>query len=131
MTVVIIVSVTLGFEQFFNIKQVASFAVYNVIERKLGTSIKGKARISIKGNILIWIALHFLEFIAKRYNENMKNVFNRIQEKIPHKIGDYIALQRKLKTLIYVLWKNNSENIDDYEKNKNQEMKKSFSLFNA
>ena len=50
MTVAIIISETLGFEQFYNIKQVASFAGYDVVERQSGTSIKGKSRISKKGN---------------------------------------------------------------------------------
>jgi transposase len=50
MTVAIIVSETLGFEQFYNIKQVAIFAGYDVLERQSGTSINGESRISKKGN---------------------------------------------------------------------------------
>jgi len=131
MTVVVIVSETLGFEQFYNLKQVASFAGYDVIERQSGTSIKGKSRISKKGNRHIRRALHFPALIAKRYNINLQKTFNRIQERTPHKMVGYVALQRKLLTLMYILWKNDTEYDENYEKNRNQEMKKQEVLLSA
>lgn len=131
MTVVVIVSETLGFEQFYNLKQVASFAGYDVIERQSGTSIKGKSRISKKGNRHIRRALHFPALIAKRYNKNLQKTFNRIQERTPHKMIGYVALQRKLLTLMYVLWKNDTEYDENYEQNRNQEMKKQEALLSA
>ncbi|MBL4861487.1 MAG: IS110 family transposase [Crocinitomicaceae bacterium] len=118
MTVAIIVAETLGFEQFYNIKQVASFAGYDVVERQSGTSINGKSRISKKGNSHIRRALHFPALIAKRYNEDLKNTFNRIQDRTPHKMVGYVALQRKLLTLMFTLWKNDTEYIENYEANK-------------
>jgi transposase len=118
MTVAIIVAETSGFEQFHNIKQVASFAGYDVVERQSGTSIKGRSRISKKGNSHIRRALHFPALIAKRYNQNLGNTFNRIQERTPHKMIGYVALQRKLLTLMFVLWKNDTEYIENYEVNK-------------
>ena len=131
MTVAVIVAETLGFEQFYNLKQVASFAGYDVIERQSGTSIKGKSRISKKGNRHIRRALHFPALIAKRYNKNLQKTFNRIQERTPHKMVGYVALQRKLLTLMYVLWKNDVEYDENYEKNRNQEMKKQEVLLSA
>lgn len=131
MTVVVIVAETLGFEQFYNLKQVASFAGYDVIERQSGTSIKGKSRISKKGNRHIRRALHFPALIAKRYNKNLQKTFNRIQERTPHKMVGYVALQRKLLTLMYVLWKNDTEYNENYEQDKNQEMKKQEVLLSA
>jgi transposase len=99
MTAAIIVSETLGFEQFYNIKQVAIFAGYDVLERQSGTSINGESRISKKGNSHIRRALHFPALIAKRCNQNLSNIFNRIQERTPHKMEEYVALQRKLLTI--------------------------------
>lgn len=115
MTVVIVVAETLGFEQFDNIKQLTSYAGYDVVERQSGTSIKGKSRISKKGNSHIRRCLHFPALIAKRYNEHLSNTFNRIQERTPHKMIGYVALQRKLLVLMFVLWKNNTEYIENYE----------------
>ena len=50
MTVDTIVSETLGFEHVKNVKQLVSYAGYDVVERESGTSVKGKTRISKKGN---------------------------------------------------------------------------------
>lgn len=118
MTVVIVIAETLGFKQFHNVKQVASYAGYDVVERQSGSSINGKSRISKKGNSHIRRALHFPALVAARYNNQFKNVFNRIHERNPHKMVGFVALQRKLLTLMFTLWKNDTEYIENYEQSK-------------
>lgn len=115
-TVAVVVSETLGFEQFYNVKQVASFAGYDVVERQSGTSINGKSKISKKGNSHIRRALHFPALTAARYNNRLESTFNRIQQRNPHKMVAFVALQRKLLTLMFTLWKNDAEYIKNYEK---------------
>lgn len=46
LTVVTVISETLGFEYFNSIRQVVSYAGYDVVQRESGTSVKGQTRIS-------------------------------------------------------------------------------------
>ena len=118
MTVVIVVAETLGFDQFNNVKQVAGYAGYDVVERQSGTSINGKSRISKKGNSHIRRALHFPALVAARHNNKFKSIYERIYEKNSHKMVGFVALQRKLLCLMFTLWKNNTEFIENYEAKK-------------
>lgn len=118
MTVVIIVAETLGFDQFYSVKQLAGYAGYDVVERQSGTSINGKSRISKKGNSHIRRALHFPALVAARHNEKFKNTYLRIYERTPHKMVGFVALQRKLLCLMFTLWKNDEEYIENYEAKK-------------
>ena len=107
LTVVTIVAETFGFDQFNNIKQLISYAGYDVVQRESGTSIKGKTRISKKGNRYIRNALYFPAMVSCRYNENLKEVYLRIIQKKPSKMVGQVAIQRKLLVLMYTLWKTN------------------------
>tara|TARA_R110000868_G_scaffold283026_1_gene543398 strand:+ start:697 stop:1767 length:1071 start_codon:yes stop_codon:yes gene_type:complete len=111
LTIATIIAETLGFQFVKNIKQLASYAGYDVIQRESGTSIKGKTRISKKGNRYIRNALYFPAMVACRYNENLKKTYLRIIEKKPSKMIGQIAIQRKLLLLIYTLWRKD-ENYD-------------------
>ena len=111
LTIATIIAETLGFQFVKNIKQLASYAGYDVVQRESGTSIKGKTRISKKGNRYIRNALYFPAMVACRYNENLKKTYLRIIEKKPSKMIGQIAIQRKLLLLIYTLWKKD-ENYD-------------------
>lgn len=104
-TVATIIAETLGFQFVKNVKQLVSYAGYDVVQRESGTSIKGKTRISKKGNRYIRNALYFPAMVACRYNENLKETYLRIIEKKPSKMIGQVAIQRKLLTLIYTLWK--------------------------
>jgi len=115
-TVVTIVAETLGFEHFNSIRQVVSYAGYDVVQNESGTSVKGKTRISKKGNRYIRNALYFPAMVACRYNETMKANYLRIIQKKPSKMIGQVAIQRKLLALIYTLWKNNTVYDDNYQK---------------
>jgi transposase len=115
-TIATIVSETLGFEGFNNAKQVVSFAGYDVVQRESGTSVKGKTRISKKGNRYIRNALYFPAMVATRFNPVMKENYARIIKDKPSKMIGQVAIQRKLLTLMYALWKTNTEFNPEYKK---------------
>lgn len=118
LTVATIISETFGFQFVKNIKQLASYAGYDVVQRESGTSIKGKTRISKKGNRYIRRALYFPSMSACRYNDNMKGNYLRIIQKKPSKMVGQVAIQRKLLILMYTLWKNDTVYDSEYAKKK-------------
>ena len=107
LTIATIIAETLGFQYVKNVKQLASYAGYDVVQRESGTSVKGKTRISKKGNRYIRNALYFPAMVACRYNENLKQNYLRIVKTKPSKMIGQVAIQRKLLLLIYTLWKKN------------------------
>ncbi len=115
-TVATVVAETLGFEQVKNVKQLVSYAGYDIVQRESGTSIKGKTRISKKGNRYIRNALYFPAMVSCRYNQDLKQAYLRIIHKKLSKMIGQVAIQRKLLILIYTLWKNNTEYITGYKK---------------
>lgn len=115
-TVATVVAETLGFEQVKNVKQLVSYAGYDVVQRESGSSIKGKTRISKKGNRYIRNALYFPAMVACRYNPDLKQTYLRIIQKKPSKMVGQVAIQRKLLILIFTLWRNNTEFISGYKK---------------
>jgi transposase len=115
-TVATVVAEALGFEQVKNVKQLVSYAGYDIVQRESGTSIKGKTKISKKGNRYIRNALYFPAMVSCRYNPDLKQTYLRIIQKKPSKMIGQVAIQRKLLILIYTLWKNNTEFITGYKK---------------
>lgn len=115
-TVATVVAEALGFEQVKNVKQLVSYAGYNIIQRESGTSIKGKTKISKKGNRYIRNALYFPTMVSCRYNPDLKQTYLRIIQNKPSKMIGQVAIQRKLLILTYTLWKNNTEFITGYKK---------------
>ena len=115
-TIATIIAETLGFEHFHSIKQVVSYAGYDVVERQSGTSVKGKTRISKKGNRYIRNILYFPAMVSCRFNPELKATYLRIIKNKPSKMVGQVAIQRKLLALIYTLWKKDSEYIEGYKK---------------
>ena len=116
MTVVTVISETMGFQHIKSGKQLASYAGYDVVQRESGTSIKGKTRISKKGNKYIRKSLYFPAMVSCRFNARMKENYLRIIRNKPAKMIGQVAIQRKLLILIYTLWKNNTEYDSNYIK---------------
>lgn len=114
LTAVTIVAETLGFKHVRSVKQLVSYAGYDVVSRESGTSVKGKTRISKKGNRYIRNALYFPAMVSCRFNPDLKTTYLRVITKKPSKMIGQVAIQRKLLVLIYTLWKNNTPFIDDY-----------------
>jgi transposase len=116
MTIATILAETMCFERFQNIKQLTSFAGYDVVQRESGTSVKGQTRISKKGNRYIRNALYFPAMVSCRYNPQMKEAYIRINMKKSSKMIGQVAIQRKLLALIFTLWKNDTTFDPEYKK---------------
>lgn len=118
MTVAVILGETQGFEFVQNIRQLCSYAGYDVVQRESGTSISGKTRISKKGNSWIRGALHFPALVSSRHNPIMKKIYLRINNRNVYKMIGATAIQRKILVLIFTLWKNDEVFDENYEAKK-------------
>lgn len=116
LTAATIVAETLGFEHFSSIKQLISYAGYDVVRRESGSSVRGKTRISKKGNGYIRAALFFPAINCARFSPSMHAFYTRVSANKPSKMVGLVAVQRKLLGLIYTLWKNNTIFIEEYQK---------------
>lgn len=117
-TAVGIIAETGGFENIKSIKQLTSYAGYDVVIKESGTSIKGKSHISKKGNSHIRHLLHMPSLTSIRFSATHKNTFERIMNNKDKKMIGVVAIQRKLLGLIYTLWKNDTTYVENYQKNK-------------
>jgi len=106
-TAITIIAETQGFVNIRNIKQLVSYAGYDVSIKESGKW-KGKSRISKKGNSHIRRALYMPAITSVRYSGHFSQFYNRINKnKVSTMIGA-TAVQRKLLALIYTLWKNDA-----------------------
>jgi len=113
-TIVSVIAETEGFANVKSIKQLTSYSGYDVVIKESGKW-KGKSRISKKGNSNIRYYLHMPSLSAIQHSQTYKRVYERIMEKKEHKMIGIVAVQRKLLGLIYTLWKNDTEYIENYQ----------------
>jgi transposase len=113
-TIAIIIAETNGFENFNNRSQLVSFSGYDVVHNQSGTSLNGKTYISKKGNRFIRRALHLPAICVVKYEPHFKALFDRVFENTKIKMKGYVAVQRKLLTTIYALFKNNCAFVSDF-----------------
>ena len=114
LTAITVISETNGFNSITSIKQLSSYAGYDVSIKESGKW-KGKARISKKGNSHIRKAMYMPFLSSIRFTETYRRFYERVNE---NKVSGLIAgtaIQRKLLGLIYTIWKNDTEYIDNYE----------------
>lgn len=116
LTVAVILGETRMFEGIENVRQLASYAGYDVVERESGTSVKGKTRISKKGNRYIRNALYFPAMVACRFNPDLKEFYMRVIQNKSSKMVGQVAVQRKLLVLMYSLYKNGTRYQQGYNK---------------
>ena len=114
LTVVTIVAETQGFDNFTSIRQLSSFAGYDVRLKESG-KFKGKTRISKKGNSHIRRAMYMPSLSTIRHSQTYKNIYDRLYEKKGNGLIAGTAVQRKLLGLIYTLWKNDTEFDENYQ----------------
>jgi transposase len=115
LTIATILAETNGFELFKNYKQLISYSGFDVVERESGSSVTGKTRISKKGNSHIRRALFMPAFTAVKYQEpSFFGLYERTYAKHAIKMKSYVAVQKKLLTTIYHLWKKNEEYNPNY-----------------
>ncbi len=122
-TVITIVAETYGFKLFYNRKQLASFAGFDVRHHESGAH-KGKSRITKKGNKYIRSALYMPALSASQHNKQMKDLKRRINERNSIKNVATIAIARKLLLLMFSVWKNGTEYQDDFEEKRQHKTNK-------
>lgn len=104
-TIAIILAETDGFSTIENIRQLTSYAGYDVVENQSGKR-SGKTKISKKGNGHIRRAMYLPALNMVRYEvKPFLALYERIYQKTGIKMKAYTAIQRKLLLLIYTLWK--------------------------
>ena len=117
LTVSTILAETNGFTLFKNYKQLVSYAGYDVVEAQSGTRI-GKTKISKRGNSRVRRALHMPSLVVIQCQVTpFKALFDRTYEKHGIKMKSYVAVQKKLLTMIYHLWKKNQAFDANYQLN--------------
>jgi transposase len=106
-TVITIIAETNGFASIENAKQLTSYSGLDIVMNQSGKHY-GKTRISKKGNRHIRSILYMPAMCSMKTNLRLKQFYNQIMTKKEcGKIG-VVAVARKLLTLIYTLWKNNT-----------------------
>lgn len=119
LTVAVILAETNGFELFKSIAQLVSYAGYDVIENQSGTH-TGKTKISKKGNSRIRRILHMPALCLVTYKVKIfEDLYERTVNKHGIKMKSYVAIQKKLLTLIYTLWKKNEKFDEKYQSKTN------------
>ena len=117
LTIAIVISETNGFSNFNSIKQLTSYAGYDVQHKESG-SMKARSRISKKGNSHIRRALHMPSMSTVRYSKTYKAVYTRLKESKGNGLISLVAVQRKMLGLMYTLWKKNEIYIENHINNK-------------
>jgi len=113
-TAVTIAAETQGFANFSSLRQLSSFAGYDIQLRESG-KFKGKTRISKKGNSHIRRAMYMPANSVKRYTKTYNKFYKKLNERKQNGLITGTAVQRKLLGLIYTLWENDTVYIDNYQ----------------
>jgi transposase len=132
LSVAIVIAETNGFELFKNIRQLVSYAGYDVIENTSG-NFTGKTKISKKGNSHIRRSMHMPALSTVNCKQfPFTNLFDRVYERTHIKMKAYVAVQKKLLIYIYTLWKKDEPFIEKtyYKTSGNEEPKLLFPLNN-
>lgn len=124
LSVATVLAETNGFILFKNYKQVISYAGYDVVEAQSGSRI-GKTKISKKGNSRIRRILHMPSLVVIQCEvKPFKDLYDRTYKKHGIKMKSYVAVQKKILTMIYYLWNKNEAYEADYKTNIQEEEQK-------
>ena len=108
-TAAVIVGETNGFALIDNLKQLVSYAGYDVKENQSGNRV-GKTRMTKKGNAHIRRAMHLPAFnVVRCHVQTFENLYKRVYGRRGIKMKAYVAVQSKLLRMMYTLWKNEKE----------------------
>ena len=119
LTIATVLAETNGFELFKNSKQLVSYAGYDVVENQSGAKY-GKTRISKKGNSRIRRCLYMPALCTVRLKEKVfYDLYSRTFARHFIKMKSYVAVQKKLLTMIFALWKKDEEFDSKYLQNLN------------
>ncbi|MFA9189718.1 IS110 family transposase [Flavobacterium sp. FBOR7N2.3] len=124
LTMSTILAETNGFTLFKNYKQLVSYAGYDVVEAQSGKRV-GKTKISKRGNSRIRRALHMPSLVVIQHKvKPFQDLFERTYEKHGIKMKSYVAVQKKILTMIYHLWNKNEDYNANYQINIQEEEQK-------
>lgn len=103
-TAATVISEANGFALVRNVRQLVSYAGYDVVQKQSGSSVRGKPRISKQGNTYIRRALYFPAISAVQKSNHLSMFYQRLYERHKISMKAYTAVQRKLLILIYTMW---------------------------
>lgn len=119
-TAAVILAETNGFALFTSSRQLVSFCGYDVVENQSGKHV-GKTKISKKGNSRIRRILYMPALSAVRWKVKVfADLYERVYRRTGIKMKGYVAVQKKLLTTIYALWKNDSAFDPNYAERNNR-----------
>lgn len=111
-TAATVIAETQGFSNINSIKQLSSYAGYDVKQRESG-KYKGKTRISKQGNSHIRQILYMPAISSISHDKAIRNFYDRVNKNKASTLIGLTAVQRKLLGLMYTLWKKDMK----YDKN--------------
>lgn len=115
LTAATVIAETNGFILFKNIAQLVSYAGYDVIENQSGKH-TGKTRISKKGNSRIRRCLYMPAFVVVKYKQHpFTQLYQRVYQRTKIKMKAYVAVQKKILTMIYTLWEKDCDYINGFK----------------
>ncbi len=114
LTIAVIIAETNGFFLFKNSRQLASYTGYDVVENQSGQR-TGRTKISKKGNVRIRRCLHMPALCVVKYEPKFRTFYERLATRHTSKMKSYVAVQKKLLTIIYALWKKDEAYLSEYE----------------
>lgn len=95
-----------GFSLIQNARQLVCYTGLDVVHKESGTSVRKRGRISHKGNKYIRAALFFPAITAVKREAFFTEFYDRLYQRQQISMKSYVAVQRKLLILMYILWKN-------------------------
>lgn len=111
LTVAQVIAETNEFALFENQRQLVSYAGYDVVENQSGKRV-GKTRTRKRGNSRLRRAMFMSSLQVVAYEQRpFIELYERVYERTKIKMKGYVAVQRKLLTLICALW-NKDEKYD-------------------
>ena len=102
---IVVVAETNGSVSIENERQLASYAVLDVVQRQSSLS-AGATRISRRGNVRLRTALYLPAVSSLRFNPQQMAFYDRLRARQPSGKPGVIAVMRKLLLRCYSLWKN-------------------------
>lgn len=107
-----------GFELIRNKRQIASYAGFDVVEKKSGTSVRGRTKISKRGNKQLRKAMYMPALTAIRHDQRCKEIYARLISRHGIKMKAVTAIQRRLLEMMYTVFKTRQA----YDKNYMEEI---------
>ena len=105
LTAAVVISELNDFQLIENQRQLVSYCGYDVVENQSGKK-AGKTRISKKGNAHVRRVLHMPALNVVRFGvKPFADLYKRVFERRGIKMVAYVAVQKKLLTTIYTLYK--------------------------